>query len=688
MKATYNFNEMPSSTKISNRYAFKNILIIALVWFIGTSTVQAQNIEYSKPSWWFGVAGGANFNFYRGSTQQLNSGFTPLTTFHDGDGIGLFAAPLLEYHKANTRLGFQLQFGFDDRKAKFDQAKTACDCPADLKTEISYWTVEPSLRFAPFKSNFYLFGGPRFAFIKEQSFVYQLGINPAYPTQTKGPEVTGDLDQVNKTIISLQIGAGIDIPLSSNKNKTQFVLSPFASFHPYFGQNPRSIETLNITTIRAGVALKMGGGKRIETKEEVVEVVEPEVEFSVFAPANEPTKRRVREVFPLRNYIFFAEGTTAIPTRYTVLKKEEVNNFEENQLEMITPILPSGRSERQMNVYYNLINIIGTRMVKYPSTAIVLVGSSEKGPAEGLKMARSVEAYLLYTFDIDPTRIKAVGQFKPKLPSPKKGRKNELYLLGDSNRRVTIESNSPELLAEFKSGSNSTTKTTVNQDEAPESSYVQLEVKEAEKMLTSWYAQIEDANGKTSSFGPFTKDKATISGQSILEKKSEGDFKIKLIGVTKSGKTIHKETTAHVVLWKPVEFDDGLRYSILFEFDESKAIGMYDNYLVEVVAPKIPQNGIVLIHGHTDIIGNANYNLKLSKSRAIDVKNTLEKALQQLGRSDVKFEITGFGEDTNYAPFKNEYPEERFYNRTVIIDIFQENNTPLNPSTKSVKNEY
>lgn len=685
MKATFNFNEMPSSTKISNRYVFKSILIIALVWFNGMSTIQAQKIEYTKPSWWFGVAGGANFNFYRGSTHQLNSGFTPLTTFHEGDGIGLFVAPLLEYHKPNTRLGFQLQFGFDDRKAKFDQAKTVCDCPADLKTEISYWTVEPSLRFAPFQSNFYLFGGPRFAFINDQSFVFQLGINPAYPDQSASPEITGDLDQINKTIISMQIGAGIDISLSSNTSKTQFILSPFASFHPYFGQNPRSIETLNITTIRAGVALKMGRGKRIETKAATVEVIEPEVQFSVFAPANESTKRRVREVFPLRNYIFFNEGNTEIPSRYTVQKKEDVKNFGENQLEMITPILPSGRSERQMDVYYNLINIIGIRMVHYPTTAIVLVGSSEKGPNEGLKMARSVEAYLVHTFDIEPTRIKAIGQFKPKLPSVKKGKKNSMFLLNDSDRRVTIETHSPELLAEFKSGPSPVSNSIGSQVEAPESSYVKLEVKGAENTLTSWNAQLEDSNGKITSFGPFTKDKASISGQSILENKPEGDFKIKLIGLTKSGKTIYKETTSHIVLWKPVQFDEGLRYSILFEFDESKAIDMYDNYLADVVAPKIPQDGIVLIHGHTDFIGNANYNLKLSKSRASDVKNTLEKALQLLGRTDVKFEITGFGEDTNYAPFKNEYPEERFYNRTVIIDIFQEVNTTSVQNLKSDK---
>jgi outer membrane protein OmpA-like peptidoglycan-associated protein len=684
MKATINFTETLSPTRISTRYAFKSILMIALVCCNAMSTIQAQEVRYTKPSWWFGVAAGANFNFYRGSTHQLNSSFIPLTTFHDGDGIGLFVAPLLEYHKPNTRLGFQLQFGFDDRKAQFEQAKTVCDCPADLKTEISYWTVEPSLHFAPFQSNFYLFAGPRFAFIKEQSFVYQLGINPAYPNQTPTAEETGDLDQINKTIISMQIGAGIDIALSSSKNKTQFVLSPFASFHPYFGQNPRSMETLNITTIRAGVALKMGQGRRIISKEEVVEVIDPEVEFSVFAPTNVATKRRVREVFPLRNYIFFTEGNTKIPSRYTVLKKEEVKDFGENQLEMVTPINTSGRSERQMDVYYNLINIVGIRMVHYPLTSIVLVGSSENGPIEGLKMARSVATYLLDTFDIDPERIKAQGQFKPKVPSAKKGKKNELYLLSDSDRRVTIETLSPELLAEFKSGPSTAIVSASHQDEAPETSFVQLEVKGAEKALTSWYVQMEDSLGKTSTFGPFTKDKTSLSGQSILENKSEGDYTIKLIGLTKSGKTIHQETKARVVLWKPIQFDEGVRFSILFEFDESKAIGMYDNYLIEVVAPKIPKDGVVLIHGHTDTIGNINYNLKLSKSRANDVKNTLEKALQQLGRTDVKFEITGFGEDSNYAPFKNEYPEERFYNRTVIIDIFQESNSTLSQSASRV----
>jgi len=35
----------------------------------------------------------------------------------------------------------------------------------------------------------------------------------------------------------------------------------------------------------------------------------------------------------------------------------------------------------------------------------------------------------------------------------------------------------------------------------------------------------------------------------------------------------------------------------------------------------------------------------------------------------VKFQVRGEGENEKLAPFENKYPEERFYNRTVIIDI-------------------
>ncbi|NDP28264.1 MAG: OmpA family protein [Flavobacterium sp.] len=668
MKAKNNFNWNSCQSWFPS-LTLKSILLLALVWFNFQTSVQAQEVQYTRPSWFFGIAGGANFNFYRGSTHQLNADFTPPVTFHDGKGVGLFIAPLMEFHKPDSRLGFMLQAGYDNRTAKFDQVTSPCDCPADLKTNISYITVEPSLRVAPFKSNFYLYGGPRLAFNMDKSYTYQLGINPAYPNQVLSPEEKGDLSDVKKTIISMQIGLGYDIPLSSTTSKTQFVLSPFASFQPYFGQNPRSIETLNITTIRAGVALKFGQGRLIPKPEDEVLLKDAEVQFSVVAPANEPTKLRVKEVFPLRNYVFFDAGSTEIPSRYKLLKTEEVKDFKEDQLQMVTPVNQSGRSERQMNVYYNVLNILGDRMIKNPSTTITLVGSSEQGPKEGKAMAESVKVYLVNVFGIKASRITTKGQTKPNIPSMQAGGTLELDLLREGDRRVSIESSSPILLQEFQSGSDKSSEA-VPMQEAPMESYVVFDVKGANEAFSTWTIQLVDENGKTQSFGPYTQESVSLSTQSILGDKTQGDYKVTLTGQTKSGKVVTKETTSHIVRWEPAKIEEGLRYSVIYEFNESKAINIYDKYLTEVVAPKIPANGTVIIHGHTDIIGGDAHNLELSQARANDVKGILERALAKSGRTDVKFDVSGYGEDENKSPFTNKFPEERFYNRTVIIDIF------------------
>ena len=47
----------------------------------------------------------------------------------------------------------------------------------------------------------------------------------------------------------------------------------------------------------------------------------------------------------------------------------------------------------------------------------------------------------------------------------------------------------------------------------------------------------------------------------------------------------------------------------------------------------------------------------------------MKKALKAEGRNDVTFIVEGHGEESGAMPFDNKYPEERFYNRTVLIDI-------------------
>lgn len=398
---------------------------------------------------------------------------------------------------------------------------------------------------------------------------------------------------------------------------------------------------------------------------------EPEVLFSVLAPVVIPDERRVREYFPLRNYIFFNLGSTEIPDRYVLLRKDQVKDFKEEQLEVFTPKEVSGRSKRQLVVYYNVLNILGDRMGKNPLTTIKLVGSSEKGPEDGKEMALSVMQYLTKVFGIDDRRISMEGRYKPKIPSEQPGGILELALLREGDRRVSVESSSPELLMEFQSGPEAPLKPVeiIGVQETPLESYVSFNVEGAKEALSSWSLEIMDETGKIKYFGPYSQEKAAIPGKAFLGVRPAGDFTAKMIGQTKSGKTIIKEAPLHLVLWTPSKTVELMRFSIIFEFDDSASILIYEKYLTDIVTPKIPKGGKVIIHGYTDIIGEENHNLKLSLARANDVKNIFEKALSKVSRNDVKIEVYGFGEDENLSQFNNKYPEERFYNRTVIIDI-------------------
>lgn len=640
-------------------------------------TQNPQEVKFTQPSWWFGIAAGANFNFYQGSTQQLNSSIMAPTTFHEGSGIGLYVAPLVEYHRPNSRLGFMFQAGFDGRNGAFKQVTTPCNCPDDLSTDLSYISVEPSLRFAPFKSGLYLYAGPRVAFLMSKSFTYEHGINPAYPDQEITPDVTADFDNMKSMLFSMQIGAGYDIPLGSQNKQTQFVLSPYVSYHPYFGQEPRTIETWNITTVRAGIALKFGRGRKIETpvKKEVIPVVkvvkEPKVKFTVEAPRNAKAAPIVKETFPIRNYVFFDLGSTAIPQRYVLLKKEEVKNFKEDKLEAQASTNVSGRSNRQMNAYYNILNILGIRMLNNPSTTIILVGYSEKGPKDGREMAESIKNYLTVTFGISATRITIKGKTIPAGISEQSGDKTELVLRRQGDRRVTIESNSPVLLMEFRNGPETPLKPVKIKtiQKAPLESYITFNVEDEEEAFTSWSLQTEDEQGNILNFGPFTEAEVSIPTTDILDTIPEGDYKITMTGQTKNDLTVKRESSAHIVLWTPAETVETMRYSVIYEFNKSKAINIYEKYLIEVVAPKVPEGATIIIKGYTDIIGGEDINQKLSLARANNVKSILERGLWKSGRKNFKFEVSGLGENEKTAPFNNKYPEQRSYNRTVIIDI-------------------
>jgi outer membrane protein OmpA-like peptidoglycan-associated protein len=629
-------------------------LSIALLMVITTcATVQGQTLQ---PTWWFGISGAANISSYTGTTQTLNNSMMVPAAFHKGSGVRPFGSVLMEYRPAGA-WGAMLNVGYDGRGGSFDHVIAPCNCEATLKTNTSYLTIEPSLRVGLF-SNLFIFAGPRLAFNMQKDFSY---------TQEKQPNTDGELSNMRKTILSGQAGIGYDIPVSSANSLTKVSISPFVSYHPYFGQDPRSIESWSVSTVRAGVALKFGKGKQATAESPVATTPVGDVEFSILEPKLVSVKRIVTETLPLRSSVFFDEGSDVIPSRYVTLSNTAAADFREQQLQPEQLEAASGRSARQLQVYHNILNILGDRLRANPASSITLTGASNHGAAEGNVLAQNVKTYLVNTFLIDGSRIRIEGRNKPVLASEQPGGKKELALLREGDRRVDIASTSSELLMQVGGEMMKPVQFT-NTAQDPTDSDVKFLVKGAEKEFKTWSVDLTDEQGKVQHFGPFTKDQANVNGNTILADRADGNYTVVMTGESKNGLPITKQGTVHLL--HPTEaIQKGLRYSILFDFNRSNAIPAYTKFLTDVVAPLITDGSTVIIHGHTDVIGNEGYNQKLSESRAQETQRILEGALAGKQMGAVKFQTLGYGEAVAQAPFENTLPEERFYNRTVIIDI-------------------
>lgn len=650
-----------------NRTIIRKFFTLSLVLITISASSQAQKTKRVQPVWWFGESGAANLNYYRGTTQTLNSTTTAPTAFNKGKGLKPYASLLMEY-RPNKTLGGMLNVAFDNRGGKFNTVIAPCNCPAELSTNLSYVTVEPSLRLAPFSNAFYLFAGPTISFNVAKTFTYK---------QDKQPNVRADFGDIRKTVFSAQAGAGIDIPVSARTSATQMTISPFVSYQTNLGKGPRSVDSWSIYTVRAGIALKFGKGHvtppiapvqvPVVAPVAVVPVVPAPVfivdgiQFSVLAPITVPANREIKETFPLRNYVFFDEGSTEIPSRYVKLSKSEAAGFTIAEFVMPDPKDLGGRPHRQLTAYYNVLNILGTRMKANPTAAIRLVGASAgKGPEIGKASAESVKQYLVDVFEIDAARITTEGRNQPIYPSEKPGATKELVLLREGDRRVDIISTTADLTKPLQ--------VTIKMVD-PEDRFITFKTESSEhQSLKSWTVELKDENGAVQNYGPFTSGEKSVSGNTILGDRLEGKYKVVMVGQTTDGLTIKRESTLHLIRNAKAK-EEGLRFSILFDFNKAQSVAAYEKFLNDVVTPLVPDYSTVVIHGHTDIIGTDAYNLKLSKARANQTQAILKRTLARAGKKGILFEANGFGEDINAAPFDNKYPEERFYNRTVIIDI-------------------
>lgn len=234
------------SAFVSNR---KLILFSIIMLCAGIMPCEAQ-VAKAGPSWWFGVAGGANYNAYNGNTSALNADIHPTPGFDKGDGFGAYVAGVIEYHKPGSVWGIMVQQGADNRMGKFENAGR------EMNAKISYFTVEPSLVIMVPKTGFHMYAGPRFGFLWGSTFTYKEPNKPEYPQEGVNPEAY--IGSLRKNPISMQVGLGYNIKINPASSSLQTIISPFVTYLPSLGQNLRTTESMKLNTIRAGIVLKAG----------------------------------------------------------------------------------------------------------------------------------------------------------------------------------------------------------------------------------------------------------------------------------------------------------------------------------------------------------------------------------------------------------------------------------------------
>lgn len=145
-----------------------------------------------------------------------------------------------------------------------------------------------------------------------------------------------------------------------------------------------------------------------------------------------------------------------------------------------------------------------------------------------------------------------------------------------------------------------------------------------------WSIDVNEEGKPPSTQGPYKgTNTARINAKELLGNRDEAKYILKINITRRDGSVVSSQEPQSIRLTKgDVNEKDtqGLRYSILFEFDESKTVQTYTDFLAQSVVPNISNGSTVIIHGHTDNIGNPDYNAKLSQKELRRLRKFLQKS--------------------------------------------------------------
>ena len=364
-------------------------------------------------------------------------------------------------------------------------------------------------------------------------------------------------------------------------------------------------------------------------------------------------------VINLLPYIFFDQQSDELPDKYQQLIPDEGQVFSVGTLP----------KRSTLEVYYNLLNIVGYRLQSAPDARLVLTSCNDDPGTvrqkRNLAQQRSARiiAYLERVWGIDRSRIQTRIKRLPATPSPANS-----AIGRDENRRVELHSDDSSILAPII-----VRDTTKNADPSV-IRFLPDVITEAG--LATWQIDlVSTANGKKIH---------SIRGQNTVPEFIDWDFNNNN-DVLQPGATALKyqliiedylgtrdSSAVEDLLFEQIHPDDDEfadvtvnRYSLM-SFDYNLfTLTDYHRRILQLVRAAASKSSDIRILGSTDVIGDEGYNLQLSRKRAETIADTLNLPAIQ---------VSGIGEDP--LTFPNDLPEGRFYSRRVDIIIRDEKISP------------
>jgi outer membrane protein OmpA-like peptidoglycan-associated protein len=446
----------------------------------------------------------------------------------------------------------------------------------------------------------------------------------------------------------------------------------FSATLPPFDKNNKNL------TLRDALVRQMESGFRGFAMEEVVSV----------------------SVNRILNYVFFEPSSAAIPSRYVLLKSStDAAAFAEEKL----------RGET-LDKYYHTLNVFGARLKANPKASISVVGCLDDaetkagGMKSGLSRSRAaaVVGYLKSVWGIADKRMKLIARDLPNIPSNRDdslgaAENRRVEILCDDweitkpvvDRSPFVFTSAPALqlaapaLPALPAEANTVSVTVSVKSVAPQAGTPIGLAGLRRRLVITRAGKV----WRTFELGSTSASIAWNWKNDAGEYPSGSEpFEIRMMQTDKLGRECASD--AQTIPVRRITTEDKRRSAspqqsadktlerynlIMFPFDKSDVGSMNARIIKEYVLPRLALSSETMIVGHTDVIGEEQYNRTLSESRGGNARQELVRlaaekfAGGERARSLDVIRSRGVGEAEPL--FDNSLPEGRFYNRTVQVII-------------------